>query len=68
MTGDRRAGEVAENKLKRKNMITLIIGIIIGFVAGVLVTRNNKAKVEKVVQRGEQVADKGKDVIRNFRK
>ena len=32
-------------------MIELIIGIIIGFVAGVLVTRNNKAKVDKVVDK-----------------
>jgi hypothetical protein len=49
-------------------MITLIIGLVIGFIAGALVFRNNAKKAEALVQKTEAVADKAGLAIKNFKK
>jgi len=49
-------------------MITLIIGLIIGFIAGALVFRNNAKKAEAIVQKGEAVVDKANLAVKNFKK
>ena len=41
-------------------MLSAIISLVVGFVAGVLVGRNNKTKVEKAVSVVEKVVDKVK--------
>lgn len=49
-------------------MITFIIGLVIGFIAGALVFRNNAKKAEAIVQKGSAVADKAGLAIKNFKK
>jgi F0F1-type ATP synthase assembly protein I len=49
-------------------MITLIIGLVIGFIAGALVFRNNAKKAEAIVQKGEAVVDKANLAVKNFKK
>lgn len=39
-------------------MITHLIAILVGFIAGALVFRNNAKKAERIVQDGKAVADK----------
>lgn len=39
-------------------MITFIIGLVIGFIAGALVFRNNAAKAEVLVQKAKEEASK----------
>lgn len=39
-------------------MITHIIALLIGFIAGALVFRNNARKAEAIVKDGQQLADK----------
>ena len=43
-------------------MITFIIGLVIGFIAGALVFRNNAAKAAKLEDKGKSILDalKGK--------
>jgi hypothetical protein len=49
-------------------MITFIIGLIIGFVAGALVFRNNAKKAEAIIQKAQQEAEELKDKAKNLRK
>lgn len=42
-------------------MITHLIALLVGFVAGALVFRNNKAKAEGVVDTAKAFADKVKE-------
>lgn len=51
-----------------KPMITHIIALLIGFIAGALVFRNNAKKAERIVQDGKAVADQAKQVADKFRK
>lgn len=47
--------------------MSLLLAIVLlgaGFVAGVLVGRNNKAKVEKAVEAAEDAAKKAKDLVK----
>ncbi len=44
-------------------MLTLIIGLVIGFIAGALVFRNNAAKAESLVQKAKEEAEKVKASI-----
>ena len=39
-------------------MLTFIIGLVLGFVAGALVFRNNAAKAEALVQKAKDEANK----------
>jgi F0F1-type ATP synthase assembly protein I len=39
-------------------IISLIVGLVIGFVAGALVFRNNAAKAEALVQKAKEEAAK----------
>lgn len=39
-------------------MITFIIGLVIGFIAGALVFRNNAKKAEAIVQKAKEEASK----------
>lgn len=41
-------------------MITHLIALLVGFVAGALVFRNNKAKADSVVDSAKKLADKFK--------
>lgn len=41
-------------------MITHLIALVIGFVAGALVFRNNKAKADSIVDSAKGLADKFK--------
>ena len=45
-------------------MINLIIGLVIGFVAGALVFRNNAKKAEAIVQKAKEEAEKAKTAIK----
>jgi hypothetical protein len=47
-----------------KLMILEIILLVVGFVAGVLVGRNNRAKVETTISTAEQLADKAKAAVK----
>lgn len=53
-------------------MLTFIIGLVVGFVAGALVFRNNAKKAEALVQKTEAEAkvafDKAGLAIKNFKK
>ena len=49
-------------------MITILISLIVGFIAGALVFRNNAAKAEKIVQDSKKVADSAKKLSNNFKK
>lgn len=49
-------------------MITHIIALLVGFIAGALVFRNNAKKAERIVQDGKSVADQAKQVADKFRK
>lgn len=49
-------------------MITHIIALLVGFIAGALVFRNNAKKAERIVQDGKAVADQAKQVADKFRK
>lgn len=42
-------------------MIKLAIAVVVGFVAGVLVGRRNKSKVESAVSKGKEVIDSVKN-------
>lgn len=39
-------------------MLTFIIGLVVGFVAGALVFRNNAKKAEALVQKAKEEANK----------
>ncbi len=52
------APPVKKRKNKGNNMITLVIGAVVGFVAGVLVGRRNSQKVETTVAEVKTVVDK----------
>lgn len=39
-------------------MITFLIGLVVGFIAGALVFRNNAAKAEALVQKAKEEAAK----------
>ena len=41
-------------------MLGILVSLVVGFVAGVLVGRNNRNKVEKVVSTVEKTIDKVK--------
>lgn len=41
-------------------MIKLVIAVVVGFVAGILVGRKNKKKVEVAVSKGKEVLKKVK--------
>ena len=41
-------------------MITHLLAILVGFVAGALVFRNNKAKADGIVSTAKELADKFK--------
>lgn len=45
-------------------MIAFIIGLVIGFVAGALVFRNNAAKAEALVQKAKEEAEKAKSALK----
>lgn len=53
-------------------MITFLIGLVVGFVAGALVFRNNAKKAEALVQKTEADAkaafDKAGLAVKNFKK
>jgi uncharacterized membrane-anchored protein YhcB (DUF1043 family) len=49
-------------------MITHLIALVIGFIAGALVFRNNAKKAEAIVQKSEAVVDKAGIAIKNFKK
>ena len=53
-------------------MLTFIIGLVIGFVAGALVFRNNAKKAEALVQKTEADAKaafvKAGEVVKNLKK
>jgi uncharacterized membrane-anchored protein YhcB (DUF1043 family) len=49
-------------------MITHLIALVIGFIAGALVFRNNAKKAEALVQKGEAAVDKAGIAIKNFKK
>lgn len=44
-------------------MITLLIGLVVGFIAGALVFRNNATKAEAIVQKAKEEAEKAKAAI-----
>lgn len=44
-------------------MLSFIAGLVIGFVAGALVFRNNAAKAEAIVQKAKEEAEKAKAAI-----
>lgn len=41
-------------------MINILIGLVIGFIAGALVFRNNASKAEALVQKAKEEAEKVK--------
>ena len=49
-------------------MITHLIALVIGFIAGALVFRNNASKAEALVKKSEAVVDKAGIAIKNFKK
>ncbi len=49
-------------------MINILIGLVVGFIAGALVFRNNAKKGEALVQKGSEVVDKANIAIKNFKK
>lgn len=49
-------------------MITFIIGLVIGFVAGALVFRNNAKKGEAFILKAQQEAQELKDKAQSLRK
>ena len=49
-------------------MISFIIGLVIGFVAGALVFRNNAKKAEAIVQKTEAAVDKAGLAVKSFKK
>jgi F0F1-type ATP synthase assembly protein I len=48
-------------------MLTHIIVLVVGFIAGALVFRNNAAKAEKIVQDGKNAADKAKELAKKVK-
>ena len=49
-------------------MISFIIGLVIGFVAGALVFSNNAKKAEAIVQKTEAAVDKAGIAVKSFKK
>ena len=49
-------------------MLTYIIVLVVGFVAGALVFRNNSAKAEAVVQGGKKAGEAVNKVLESTRK
>jgi len=49
-------------------MVSFIIGLVIGFVAGALVFRNNAKKAEAIVQKTEAAVDKAGLAVKSFKK
>jgi uncharacterized membrane-anchored protein YhcB (DUF1043 family) len=45
-------------------MVSFIIGLVIGFVAGALVFRNNAQKGEALVKKAQEEADKAKALLK----
>lgn len=48
-------------------MVTIVISLVVGFVAGALVFRNNAKKAEKIVQDGKELAEKAKEAAKKAR-
>lgn len=48
-------------------MVSLIISFVVGFVVGALVFRNNAKKAEKIVQGGELLTQKAKEIAKKAR-
>jgi len=49
-------------------MFTHLLALIIGFVAGALVFRNNAKKAEAIVQKTEAAVDKAGLAVKSFKK
>ena len=49
-------------------MVTFIIGLVVGFIAGALVFRNNAAKAEVIVQKTEAAVGKAGLAVKSFKK
>lgn len=49
-------------------MITIIVSLLVGFIAGALVFRNNAKKAEGIVQGGQAALDKAKATVDKFKK
>jgi hypothetical protein len=49
-------------------MITHLIALVVGFIAGALVFRNNAKKAEAIVQKSEAVVDKAGIAVKSFKK
>lgn len=48
-------------------MVTILVSLTVGFIAGALVFRNNAKKAEKVVQDGKALAEKAKEAAKKAR-
>lgn len=48
---------------KMSYLITSIVSLLIGFLAGILVGRNNAKKVETVVSTAKQTQERGKYIL-----
>ena len=49
-------------------MLAFIIGLVVGFIAGALVFRNNAKKAEAIVQKSEAVVQKATIAVKGFKK
>lgn len=49
-------------------MIKLAIAVVVGFVAGILVGRRNKKKVELAVSQGKEIISKGKAALKKSKR
>jgi uncharacterized membrane-anchored protein YhcB (DUF1043 family) len=49
-------------------MITFIIGLVIGFIAGALVFRNNATKAEAIVKKTEAEVKAAGLAVKNYKK
>ncbi len=45
-------------------MINILIGLVVGFIAGALVFRNNANKAEALIQKAQEEAKQLKDKVR----
>lgn len=49
-------------------MINILIGLVVGFIAGALVFRNNAKKAEALIQKAQAEAQELKDKAQSLRK
>ena len=49
-------------------VIAILVSLVVGFVAGVLIGRSNKSKVEKGVSVGKKVAEGFESVVDEIKK